>query len=165
VPSVGRPGPVDHSATEHRPDVLVYTTAPLADGLEVVGPLRAVIYLSSSARDTDLVVRLLDVHPDGRSYMVQEAIKRVRYREGYERRALMRPNEVYRVELDLHATAHWFRPGHRMRVQVTGSDFPKFERNLNTGGSNYDEINWVVAENSVHHVEQHPSHILLPIRR
>jgi uncharacterized protein len=158
-----QPGAYDQSDLEQRDDVLVYTTPPLDEALDIVGPLRATLYVSSSAPDTDFTVKLVDVHPDGRAFNVQEGITRARYREGFDRTVWMRPGEVYEVEVDLHATAHRFLPGHRVRLEVSSSNFPRFDRNLNTGGDNVTETEWRIAENAIHHSPAHPSHLLLPV--
>jgi uncharacterized protein len=158
-----QPGAYDQSDLEQRADVLVYTTPPLDEPLDVVGPLRATLYVSSSAPDTDFTVKLVDVHPDGRGFNVQEGILRARYREGFDRTVWMRPGEVYEVEVDLQATAHRFRAGHRVRIEVSSSNFPGFDRNLNTGGDNVTETEWRIAENAIHHSPEHPSHLLLPV--
>ena len=174
VPTIGGPvcctgtaeapaGGFDQSAVEDRDDVLVYTSEPLTEGLEVTGPIELVLYVSSDARDTDFVGKLVDVHPDGTPINIQEGILRARYREGYGRKVWMEESGVYEVRIDLQATANHFLPGHRIRVEVTSSSFPRWDRNLNTGGNNYDETEWVVARNSVHHGPGHASHVLLPI--
>ena len=174
VPTIGGPvcctgtaeapaGGFDQSAVEDRDDVLVYTSEPLTEGLEVTGPLELVLYVSSDARDTDFVGKLVDVHPDGTPINIQEGILRARYREGYGRKVWMEESGVYEVRIDLQATANHFLPGHRIRVEVTSSSFPRWDRNLNTGGNNYDETEWVVARNSVRHGPGHASHVLLPI--
>jgi putative CocE/NonD family hydrolase len=174
VPSVGGPvcctgtadapaGAFDQSEVEMRQDILVYTSDVLKEGLEVTGPIKAVIYVSSSAKDTDFTAKLVDVHPDGTAYNIQEGILRARYREGFTNRVFMKPDGVYRLEIDLHATSIFFGPGHRIRVEVSSSNFPRFERNLNTGGNNFDETEWVIAKNSVHHTQKYSSHIILPI--
>jgi uncharacterized protein len=158
-----QPGAYDQSDLEQRADVLVYTTPPLDEPLDVVGPLRATLYVSSSAPDTDFTVKLVDVHPDGRAFNVQEGILRARYREGFDRTVWMRPGEVYEVEVDLQATAHRFRAGHRVRIEVSSSNFPGFDRNLNTGGDNVTETEWRIAENAIHHSPEHPSSLLLHV--
>jgi uncharacterized protein len=158
-----RPGAYDQSDLEQRADVLVYTTPSLDEPLDVVGPLHATLYISSSAPDTDFTVKLVDVHPDGRAFNVQEGITRARYREGFDRTVWMRPGEVYEVEVDLRATAYRFRAGHRLRIEVSSSNFPTFDRNLNTGGDNVTETEWRIAENAIHHSPAHPSHLLLPV--
>ncbi|MCP4656941.1 MAG: CocE/NonD family hydrolase, partial [bacterium] len=158
-----QPGAFDQSDIEERPDVLVYTSDPLEGDLNVIGPLKVVLYVSSSAKDTDFTAKLLDVHPGGSAYNLQEGILRARYREGYDKSLRMEAGEVVRLEIDLHATAHTFAPGHRIRLEVASSNFPRFDRNLNTGGNNYDETEWVVANNTVHHSPEHPSHVVLAI--
>ncbi len=173
VPSRGGPicctgdphadGSYDQSGVENRRDVLVYTTPVLKQGIEVTGPLRAVLYVSSSAKDTDFTAKLVDVNPDGAAYNVQEGILRARYREGFARKVWMKSGEVYEVPVDLEATSNYFGAGHRIRVEVSSSNFPRFDRNLNTGGNNYDETNWVKAENAIHHAGQYASYVLLPV--
>ncbi|MGE0553032.1 MAG: CocE/NonD family hydrolase [Gemmatimonadales bacterium] len=156
-------GPADQRDVEVRTDVLVYTTPPLERGVEVTGPIKAVLYVSSSARDTDFTIKLVDVFPDGTAFNVQEGVQRMRYREGYDKTVWMEPDGVYRVEIDLEATSNYFAPGHRIRVQVSSSNFPRWDRNLNTGGRNYDETEWVVANQTVHHSSGRASHVLLPV--
>jgi uncharacterized protein len=174
VPSVGGPGccagtsesasgAFDQSEVEQRNDVLVYSTPPLDRGVEVTGPLQLVLYVSSSVRDTDFTAKLVDVYPDGIAYNVQESVLRARYREGFERTVWMEPDAVYPLRIDLKATSNYFGPGHRIRVEVSSSSFPRYDRNLNTGGHNFDETRWVVARNTVHHTAAHPSHIILPV--
>jgi putative CocE/NonD family hydrolase len=158
-----RDGGVDQSDTEARQDVLVYTTEPLARAVEVSGPIEATLFLSSNVRDTDLTAKLVDVYPDGRAFNVQEGILRVRYRKSFENPELMTAGQVYEVKVDLHATSNWFGPGHRIRLEVSSSNFPRFERNLNTGGRNWDETAWVVARNRIHHDRRYPSRLRLPI--
>ncbi len=128
------PGAVDQSEVEMRGDVLVYTTAVLEQGVEVTGPVELVLYVSSSARDTDFTGKLVDVYPDGTAYHVVEGILRARYREGVDRRIWMDAGEVYEVHVDLESTSNYFGPGHRIRLEVSSSSFPRFDRNLNTGG-------------------------------
>ena len=108
------------------------------------------------------MAKLVDVYPDGRAFNVQEGALRMRYREGFSKDLRMESDEVYEARLDLHATANYFGPGHRIRLEVSSSSFPRFDRNLNTGGNNYDESEWVIAENAVHHSAKYPSHLLLP---
>jgi len=176
VPSLGGPiccidpaaaaaGSYDQSDIETRQDVLTYTSASLKESIEVTGPVEAVLYAESSARDTDFTVKLLDVYPDGRAFNLQEGIQRARYRDGYRRPQLMTPGVVYRILVGLQATANYFAAGHRIRVEVSSSNFPRFDRNLNTGGNNYDETAWVTAVNVIHHSKAHPSHLVLPIVR
>ena len=105
------------------------------------------------------------MHPDGRAYNLDETIQRVRYREGYEHEVFMQPGEVYEVSISPMSTSNYFAAGHRIRIEVSSSNFPRFTRNLNTGGNNYDESEGVVAHNQVHHSAAYPSQIRLPIVR
>lgn len=161
--SYGTPaGAINQAPVESRNDVLVYTTPILKKGVEVTGPITAVLYVSSSAKDTDFTAKLVDVYPDGTAYNIQQGIFRARYREGFTKKVWMEKGGVYKIQINLDATSNIFKQGHRIRVQVSSSDFPLFERNLNTGGNNYDETEWVVAENTIHHSKEIPSHIVLP---
>jgi len=158
-------GSFDQRQMEAREDILIYTTEPLEEGLEISGTIEITLYVSSSARDTDFTVKLIDVYPDGRAFNLDETIQRVRYREGYDREKFMEPGVVYELPVSPMSTSNYFAPGHRIRIEVTSSNFPRFERNLNTGGNNYDESEGIVAFNQVHHSKSHPSQIRLPIRR
>jgi uncharacterized protein len=173
VPSRGGPicctgdphadGSYDQSKIEMRPDVLVYTTPVLKDGVEVTGPLKVVLSVSSSARDTDVTAKLVDVYPDGTAYNVQEGILRLRYRDGFTKKVWMEPDKTYEAAVDLEVTANYFGAGHRIRVEISSSNFPRFDRNLNTGGDNYSETKWVTAHNRIHHSAAHRSYLLLPV--
>ena len=156
-------GSYDQRAIEARADVLVYTSEPLAGSLEVTGSIRPVLFVSSTAKDTDFTVKLVDVHPDGTAYNVDDTILRARYRNGYEREVFMRPGEVYELRPTPMSTSYLFREGHRIRVEVASAKFPQYMRNLNTGGNNHDETEAVIARNTVHHSPAHPSRILLPV--
>lgn len=156
-------GSFDQSDVEMRNDVLVYTSAPLTEGIEVTGPLKAVLYVSSTTRDTDFTAKLVDVYPDGKAYNVQEGILRARYRDGYDKKVFMQNGQVYSLTIDMQATGNYFPAGHRIRVEIASANFPRFDRNLNTGGNNYDEKEWVVARNTIHHTAKYPSHVLLPV--
>lgn len=156
-------GSFDQREIEMRNDVLVYTSEPLIEGIEVTGAIDVVLYVSSDAKDTDFVVKLVDVYPDGRAYNLTEGILRARYREGQTKQAFMEPGNIYEVKVDANATSNYFAPGHRLRLEVSSSNFPLYDRNLNTGGNNYDETAWVVARNSVHHTKIHASHVILPV--
>ena len=160
--TLGIPGGVyDQRPADER--CLTYTSPPLERELEVTGPVVAVLYGLSSAPDTDWVVRLEDIHPDGYSRNLCDGILRARYRNSFERPELLTPGQVYRFEVDLWATSNLFLPGHRVRVVVTSSCFPRFDRNLNTGGPINREAAGQVAINTVMHDEFRPSHIILPV--
>jgi len=157
-------GAWDQSKMEARPDILVYTTEPLKEGMEVSGPIEVTLYVSSDAKDTDFTVKLIDVYPDGRAYNLDETIQRMRYRDGYNKpNVWMQAGKVYKVTLQPMTTSNFFEAGHRIRLEVSSSNFPRFDRNLNTGGRNYDETNGVVAHNSVHHSKQYPSEIRISV--
>jgi putative CocE/NonD family hydrolase len=156
-------GGYDQSSIEMRDDVLVYTSAVLEKGIEVTGPLKVVLQVSSSAKDTDFTAKLVDVYPDGRAFNIQEGAMRMRYRESLSEQVFMTPGEVYEIELDLHASSNYYATGHRIRLEVSSSNFPRWERNLNTGGNNYDETEWKIASNRVHHTKEHLSYVVLPV--
>jgi len=162
VPGVS-PGAVDQATVEMRPDVLVYTTPPLAKTLDVTGSIKVTLYLSSDAKDTDLLVKLVDVYPDGHAYNLDEGVQRVRWRDGYLQPVFMKRDTVYKVEIPPLVTSNAFLAGHRIRLEVASSSFPHFERNLNTGGNNYDERDPVTAHNVIHHAPAYPSAIVLPV--
>jgi putative CocE/NonD family hydrolase len=155
------PGALDQRPVEARHDVLVYTSDPLTVGVEVTGPVEAVLYVSSSAVDTDFTAKLVDVYPDGRAFNVLETILRARYREGQEREVWMQPNHVYQIRLPVGATSNYFGARHRIRVEVSSSNFPEFDRNLNMAGNNAEGTSWVTATNVVHHSTRYPSRIVL----
>jgi putative CocE/NonD family hydrolase len=154
-------GARDHRSVEG--GMLTYTTDVLQKDLTVIGPVKAVLHSLTSAPDTDWVVRLCDVWPDGRSMNVCDGILRARYRDSFERPELVRPEQVYRFEVDMWATAQVFKAGHKIRVHVTSSDFPRYDRNLNTGGALGEEARGQAAVNTVFHDAIRPSHILLPM--
>lgn len=157
-------GSFDQRKMEERADILVYSTEPLKEGIEVSGPIEVTLYVSSDAKDTDFTVKLIDVYPDGRAYNLDETIQRMRYRNGYDKPlAWMEAGKVYKVTLQPMVTSNFFEAGHRIRIEVSSSNFPRFDRNLNTGGKNWDEVKGVVAHNAVHHSRQYPSEVKLTV--
>lgn len=130
---------------------------------EVSGPVTVTLYVSSDRKDTDFTVKLVDVFPDGRAYNVDETIKRVRYRDGYDKRVWMEPGKVHKVTFEPMTTSNYFDAGHRIRLEVSSSSFPRFDRDLNTGGKNYDESEGLVAHNAVHHSRIYPSQVTLTV--
>ena len=156
-------GAFDQQKMEIRNDILVYSTEPLVDGIEVSGFIETTLYVSSDVKDTDFTIKLIDVYPDGTAYNLDETIQRVRYREGYDKEVFMEKGKVYKVELSPMSTSNYFEKGHRIRIEISSSNFPRFDRNMNTGGKNYDEAVGVVAHNNVHHSAQYPSQIRLPM--
>src|SRR5437899_6632636 len=159
-----QPGAYDQRRMEAREDVLVYTSEPFKEGTEVSGPITPTLYVSSDAKDTDFTVKVLDVYPDGPAYNLDESIQRMRYRDGYDKPlAWMELGKVFKVTLQPLNTSNYFDAGHRLRIEVSSSNFPRFDRNLNTGGNNYDEAKGVVAHNAVHHSKQYPSQITITV--
>jgi putative CocE/NonD family hydrolase len=158
-------GAYNQQAMEARSDILVYTTDVLTEGVEVSGFIESTLYVSSDAKDTDFTIKLIDVSPDGTAYNLDETIQRVRFREGYDKEVFMEEGEVYKIDLTPLSTSNYFEKGHRIRIEVSSSNFPRFARNLNTGGNNYDESEAVVAYNKVHHSKRYKSQIKLPIRQ
>jgi putative CocE/NonD family hydrolase len=158
-----KPGPRDQRTVEAREDVLVYSTAALAQDLEVTGPIRLELFAGSSAVDTDFIGKLVDVWPDGFAQNLTEGIVRGRYRDSQEQPALMNPNQTYKLTLDLWSTSNVFRKGHRLRLEVSSSNFPRFDRNLNTGEENASARRGVPATNTIYHDAEHPSALVLPI--
>jgi putative CocE/NonD family hydrolase len=156
-------GPDDYSAVERRDDVLVYTTPPLEEDLEVTGPVRMELFASTSARDTDFMAKLLDVWPNGFAQRLTDGMVRGRFRKGMDRPELLEPGRVYRFEIDLWNTSHVFKKGHRIRVEIASSAFPKYDRNLNTGAPLGRSTDMEVAEQTVYHSKQYPSAIILPV--
>jgi len=169
VPTVGASGvgiaevngPRDQSRVERRPDVLTYTTAVLTDDVEVTGPITATLFAATQGRDTDWIVKLVDVHPDGRAFNLTDGVVRARYRNGAE--ALLTPGEVYEYHLDLQVTSNVFARGHRIRIQISSTDFPRLHRNPNTGEPLLDDAALVPVVQSVFHDADHPSRVTLPV--
>lgn len=158
-------GAFDQQKLEERDDILVYTSDVLSNGMEVSGFIESTLYVSSDAKDTDFTIKLIDVYPDGKAYNLDETIQRVRYREGYDKEIFMEDGKVYKVDLTPMSTSNYFEKGHRIRIEISSSNFPRFARNLNTGGDNYNESEGVIATNKVHHSKSYPSQIRLPIRK
>ncbi|TBR36199.1 MULTISPECIES: CocE/NonD family hydrolase [Dyella] len=153
-------GSYDQRPQETRNDILVYDSEPFKEGVEVSGPITVSLYVSSSAKDTDFTFKVIDVYPDGTAYNITENIQRMRYRNGYDKPlAWMKPGEVTKVTFQPIDTSYYFKPGHKLRIDVSSSNFPRFDRNLNTGGNNYDEDKGVIAHNAVHHGSQYPSKV------
>ncbi len=159
----GNGGALDQRKMEAREDILVYTSEPLTDGIEVSGPITVTYYISSDVKDTDVTAKLIDVLPDGTAYNLDETIQRLRYRNGDSKIELMENGRVYKVTLTPMNTSNYFAAGHRIRLEVAGANFPRFDRNLNTGGNNYDETVAVVAHTAIHHSTQYPSSITLTV--
>ena len=158
-------GPRDQRSIEARDDVLCYTTGPLERPVEVTGPIELVLFACSSERDTDFTAKLVDVYPNGRAESITDGILRARYRESLEKPVLMEPNHIYELHITVGATSQVFGAGHRIRLEVSSSNFPRFDHNTNTGGTiaTESEKDFVQAVNRVFHDAAHPSHLILPI--
>ena len=161
----GQQEPQDQRALYDRRDVLAYQTAPLDDPVEVTGPVTVHLWASSSARDTDFVVKLMDVWPDGFVQELCYGIVRARYRDSFASPSLIEPGKVYEYTIQVNPTSNLFRRGHRIRLDVSSSDFPNFDRNHNTGGDDYFESTLLTARQTVHHDAQRPSRVVLPVIR
>lgn len=156
-------GPLDQSQIEERKDILVYSTEKLDRDIEVTGHVRVKLYASSSAPDTDFVARLIDVHPDGRAYNIADGIIRARFRNEDEEPSFIKPGEVYEYNIDLLATSNLFKKGHKIRIEVTSSNFPRYDLNPNTGKLSKESDKLVTATQTIFHNEKYPSQIILPI--
>ena len=156
-------GAYDQRPVEYRTDVLVYTSKPLEEDLEVTGPVVVKLYASTDGRDTDFTATLVDVHPDGFAVNLCDGILRARYHESREHQKLLKPGEVYEFTIDLWVTSNVFLKGHRVRVDISSSNYPRFDRNLNTGNDAGQDAELRVAHQTVHHSSQYASQVLLPI--
>jgi hypothetical protein len=154
---------MDQRPVEKRKDVLVYSSAPLKQDLEVTGPIRVVLYASTSARDTDFTAKLVDVFPNGEARNLTDGILRIRYRRGLDKPELAEPGDVYPLTIDAGVTSNVFLAGHSIRIEISSSNFPRFDRNPNTGRAFADESALKKAQQVIYHSRQYPSHILLPV--
>ena len=162
-PAVVKIGPWDQRPIEAREDVLVYTGPVLEKDVEVTGTVVAKLYVASSAPDTDFTARLIDLYPDGRAMYVCEGVIRTRFRESDEHPTLMEPGQVYELTIELEVTSNLFKQGHRIRLDITSSNYPRNDRNPNTGHPFGMDAEMRVAQQTIHHTAQHPSHLVLPI--
>ena len=156
-------GPRDQQSVEWRPDVLVYTSSVLQEDLEVTGPIKMVLYASSDAKDTDFTAKLVDVSPEGTSINVAQGIIRARYRDSWDSPTLLEPGRVYEYKIDLWSSSNCFLKGHRVRLEISSSNFPQFDRNPNTGNPFGQDKEMQIAHQTVYHDKKYPSHIVLPV--
>ena len=170
VPSLGSQyqtydfcGPHDRSHIQRRPDVLTFTTDVLTEDMEITGPISATIWASSDAKDTDFTATLTDLEPDGKAIALCEGIVRARFRNGTENPEMMVPGEIYKFEIDMWNTSNSFIKGHRIRIEISSSNFPRYNRNLNSGNPIASDIDITIANQTVYHGIQYPSHINLPV--
>jgi len=161
--TVGSMGPYDQLEVEKRTDVLVYSTPPLKNDIEVTGPVFAIVFASSSARNTDFTAKLVDVYPDGRAIRICEGIIRADHRNPSVPPSNIEPGKIYKYKIDLWATSNVFKKDHQIRVEISSSNFPRFDRNLNTGNYFATDTDWVKAEQIIYHDEEYPSCIVLPV--
>ncbi|HMF74888.1 MAG TPA: CocE/NonD family hydrolase [Bryobacteraceae bacterium] len=162
-PKIFPPGPLNQAEVERRSDVLVYTSAPLNEEIEVTGPVRTILYISTSANDTDFTAKLVDVQPSGRPLLVTDGMQRLRYRLSLDRPVFVKRNQVYQVSVDCGVTSYVFSAGHRIRLEVSSSNFPRFDRSLNSTGSNADQTKPTKAKQTVFHEKGYPSAVILPV--
>ena len=165
LPGGNAMGPRDQREVERRDDVLVYSTPVLDKPVEVTGPIELCLYVASPARDTDFTGKLADVYSDGHAIILTEGILRARYRTSFTEPELLEPDMIYELRLNLWTTANVFLPGHRIRLEVSSSNFPRFDRNSNTGGEIAREsaADYRTAVNRISHHAAHTSHLILPI--
>ena len=159
----GQHEPLDQRALDDRRDILRFATPPLRQEVEVTGHIRLKLYAASTARDTDFVVKLLDIWPNGFAQELCYGIVRARYRESFENPSLIEPGTVYEYDIAINPTSNVFKRGHRIRLDVSSSDFPNFDRNHNTGGNDYADATLIAARQTVSHDAARPSHVILPV--
>ena len=159
----GAKGPLDQRPVESLPDVLLFTTDALAEPLEVTGRITARLYVASDCPDTDFTVKLSDVYPDGRSMLVTDGILRACFRESFTKESPLEPGKVYEITVDLWSTSLVFNRGHKIRVAVSSSNYPRFDANPNTGRPFREGGEVRVANNTLYVSQERPSHILLPV--
>lgn len=157
------PGPLEQGKVENRRDVLVYTSPVLNEHVEVTGPVRAVLYVSTSANDTDFTAKLVDVWPEGNAMSVCDGIQRLRYRLSLNKPVFVKRNAKYQITVDAGVTSYVFARGHRIRLEISSSNFPRFDRNLNTSAPNASASKAVVAHQTVYHEKVYPSAVILPV--
>ncbi|MBC8229302.1 CocE/NonD family hydrolase [bacterium] len=164
IPGIMRVGAVDQRSNENRDDALVFTSSPLQEDTEITGPILVKLYAASSARDTDFIARLIDVHPDGTAYNLTEGIIRARFRESiWEPPKFLVPGKIYEYTIELLPTSNVFLKGHSIRVHITSSNFPLWDRNPNTGNEQGMDAEMQIVEQTIYHDGKYPSHIALPI--
>jgi hypothetical protein len=170
VPSIGSQyqtfdfcGPRDRSHIQLRPDVLTFTTDVLTEDLEITGPISATVWASSDAIDTDFTATLTDLEPEGKAIALCEGIVRARFRDGTENPQMIIPGKIYKFEIDMWNTSNSFNKGHRIRIEISSSNFPRYNRNLNSGNPIASDTDITIANQTVYHGSKYPSHINLPL--
>jgi hypothetical protein len=166
VPTLGKSSftvPADQKSLANRNDILVYQTEPLSADIEVTGYPELFMYASSSAPDTDFFARLIDVWPDGKTLDVASGMVRARYRDSLEHPKVLEPNKATKFTIRFRPTSNKFKAGHRMRLDITSSDFPNYERNTNTAGGANIDATLMVAHQTIYHGENNASELILPM--
>ena len=156
-------GVMDQSSVEVREDLLVYTTPPLDQAIEITGPITVTLFAASTAKDTDFTAKLIDLRPDGYAQNLQDGIIRARFRTSTAQPSFLKPGKTYRFDIDLWATSHVVKIGHSIRLEISSSNFPRFDRNPNTGAVLGIDTEMVEAQQAVQHSNAFPSHITLPV--
>jgi putative CocE/NonD family hydrolase len=154
---------MDQREVESREDVLVFSTSPLRHDVEVTGEIRVVLHVATSTPDTDFTAKLVDVFPDGQARNLCDGILRLRYRKSLRKPELANPGEIYAISIPAGVTSNVFKAGHRIRLEVSSSNFPRFDRNPNTGRAIADETELRIANQTVYYGGKRPSHIVLPV--
>jgi putative CocE/NonD family hydrolase len=157
------PGALDQRGIENRDDVLVFTSQALTEELEVTGHIKVILYAATDSKDTDWTAKLLDVYPDGSAFNLCDGVIRARYHKDHLKPQLISPHKIYKYEIDLWATSNVFLPGHKIRVEISSSNFPRFDRNPNTGNTFGMDDEKKIAKQSIYHSQKYPSHIVLPV--
>jgi len=156
-------GSQNQKNTEKRNDVLVYSTEPLSEGIEIAGPVKFILYASSSVKDTDFMVKLIDVYPKGKALNILDAGIRARFREGENSQpSFIKPGKIYKYDINLGNISIFFRPGHRIRIEISSSNFPRFDINSNMGGDGKPG-DFKIADQKIYHNKEYPSYLILPI--
>jgi hypothetical protein len=162
-PVLMAPGPLDQTPVEVRPDVLVYTSPALKEPVEVTGPVRATLYVETSANDTDFTAKLVDVQQNGRPLIVADGLQRLRYRNSLAKPSFVKKNAPYQITVDAGVTSYVFASGHRIRLEISSSNFPRYDRNLNSSAANAEQVKPTKARQVVLHDRRYPSALILPV--
>ena len=156
-------GPRNRYDLEMRDDILVYSTRKLKENTEITGKVEIILYASASTLDTDFTATLVDVHPDNKCINITEGIIRAKFRNSYSKQTLIKPNKIYKYKFPLWETSNLFKKGHKIRIEISSSNFPRFDRNLNTGKFVFDDDEIKTSTQKIFHNKHHPSHVIFPI--
>ena len=156
-------GPREQKKIEHRNDILIYNTESLENDIEVTGPIEMLLYASTDCKDTDFTCKLIDVFPDGKSINIAQGIQRARYRDSWENPELLDSGKIYKFNIDMWSSSNYFFKNHKIRIEISSSNFPQFDRNPNTGNEFGIDTELKIANQNVFHNKSYDSHIILPI--